>query len=213
MKGLLLKEFYCSKYIKRSVLIFLLFGLVYSFSMKDGGNYLTVVLGLITMMSVMNSFTYDEYYHWNRYAMGLPVKRSVLVASKYVYALIIWSACLALNLIIAAAMFLLQRFGHDSPNIFEQFFLSFGITSSLLMGIAIILPLLFRFDLEKIRLLCGFLMMAPIGLVVLGLVFLSKMFDSTFATILTALAMFILSILTSLASFQLSLHFFKKKEY
>ena len=83
MKGLLRKDLYA---LKNTFGILVAFMLVYAVIGYTGNNasMLTAVAAMIVMILPANSISYDEFYHWDRYVLTMPVSRKMVVQSKYV---------------------------------------------------------------------------------------------------------------------------------
>lgn len=158
MKGLLIKDLYGAENYKRSYLILLVFSVGYSLFTKDSGAYLVLMLGIMTMMAVYSSFSYDEYYHWDRFSMALPLKRSTIVASKYVFVMLAWLSTVVLAVIIAVIQLLVFK----NAEKFNAVLISgVGTTTAYVMGILMVIPLVFKLGMEKVRILGILIMMVP----------------------------------------------------
>lgn len=83
MKGLLLKDMRALKstftILAGFMLLYAVFGVV-----SDNSSMFTAVLAIIIMMLPANSISYDEFYHWDRYVLTMPVSRKMVVQSKYI---------------------------------------------------------------------------------------------------------------------------------
>ena len=74
MKGLLRKELLA---LKSTFSILVIFVLVYAIIgvMGDNSSMVSGVLAVILMMLPANSISYDEFYHWDKYALTMPISR------------------------------------------------------------------------------------------------------------------------------------------
>lgn len=91
MKGLLRKELLA---LKSTFSILVIFVLVYAIIgvMGDNSSMVSGVLAVILMMLPANSISYDEFYHWDKYALTMPISRQKIVQSKYLLCfLLVWS--------------------------------------------------------------------------------------------------------------------------
>ena len=88
MKGLLRKDLYMMKNTFGTLAAFML---VYAVIGYYGANasMLSAILAIIIMMLPANSISYDEFYHWDRYVLTMPVSRRMVVRSKYVLCLLL----------------------------------------------------------------------------------------------------------------------------
>ncbi len=145
MKGLLLKDFYqLTKYCRA----YLAVALVFAAAAAVNNNMFFLVYPMI-MVSVIpiNLISYDEKSKWNLYAGALPYSRRQLVSVKYVIALVVF--CAAFLLLAAAQTFAMYRSG----NVDWQSW-SMAMAAMTLLGMispCIILPIVFRFGVEKGR--------------------------------------------------------------
>ena len=89
MRGMILKDFYLLKEMKKVLMLFLLFSFVMLAVSKpgEGENF---VLGYINIMAVslgLNVFAYDDYNNGRMFLMTLPVTRREYVREKYVFSM------------------------------------------------------------------------------------------------------------------------------
>lgn len=89
MRGMILKDFYLLKEMKKILMLFLLFSFVMLAVGKpgEGENF---VLGYINIMGVslgLNVFAYDDYNNGRTFLMTLPVTRREYVREKYVFSM------------------------------------------------------------------------------------------------------------------------------
>jgi len=166
MTGLLMKDLLN---LKRTLLgmlgLMAIYGVVFSALMGDASSFLSSMLTVIFITVTVSSFSYDALVRWDRYALSLPVSRRDLVASKYLLAVVL----AAVGAIAAFAMgVIMGLFHHDL--VLEELGLSTVISiGGGLLIVAILLPLIFKFGVEKSR-----LMLIGVALIPLGLVYLLK---------------------------------------
>lgn len=202
MKGLILKDLYNMKKQGRLVLVMIVFYLC--MSLFDGNPELLIgVLSIMMISLTITALAYDERSHWDRYALTMPVSRSDLVLEKYILGSILSVAAFIINTI-----FLLVT-GEGNP--FETFGISAAVMGISLFFLLIILPVLFKFGVEKGRLLMLLIIFIPTGAAML----LSRSGltppGEDFMRILPYLCVAILIIL-AYASVQISLAIYRKKE-
>ena len=143
MKGLILKDLYMVKsYLRAFLILMVAFVLLSTFS-QDNAFFLFYPIILAGSMP-FTLIAYDERSKWNQYCTALPVSRKAIVSARYIIALLFFLAVF----VLAA---LLQPF---SPAFTPE---GYTLTLSLLvvMGLltpTILLPLTFRFGVEKGRL-------------------------------------------------------------
>ncbi len=88
MKGLLRKDLYMMKNTFGTLVAFMLVYAVIGY-FGTNASMLSAVLAIIIMMLPANSISYDEFYHWDRYVLTMPVSRRMVVRSKYVLCLLL----------------------------------------------------------------------------------------------------------------------------
>lgn len=209
MKGLLLKDFYMAcKYCRAYLLIVLVFALVAPFTY---GNNLFMLFYpcILASMVPVNLLAYEAQCKWEQFAGTLPYSRCQLVSGKYLTGLI--SAGLVLVLSgIAQIVGMLAQGGFQAG---EFFSLMAALALTACVVPAITLPLIFKFGVEKGRivylvmvgLLCGISAFASIALP-----------DDVFAQAASFTPAMPLAVLTAVGlyalSWFLSIRFYGKRE-
>lgn len=158
MKGLILKDFINLK--AQSKVMLALFGFYFVLGVA-GGNWemLSFILTLLTVMLPITSLAYDERSKWDRYALTLPISRQDLVFSKYFLGLTFAGFTFALNLI-------LRRFA-GAEAFGDALTFSLGLFGVGLLILAILLPLNFKFGVEKSRLLMMVVFFLPVAAIMI----------------------------------------------
>ena len=149
MKGLLRKDLYMMKNTFGTLVAFML---VYAVIGYYGANasMLSAILAIIIMMLPANSISYDEFYHWDRYVLTMPVSRRMVVQSKYVLCL----------LLVLFAMLVGILFSLLLGESWENALLSNGFVALLALLMTVLsLPAMLKWGAQKGRLimvlLCG----------------------------------------------------------
>ncbi|MBQ9346195.1 MAG: ABC-2 transporter permease [Oscillibacter sp.] len=145
MKGLLLKDWYL---LRKAVVTYVVITLAFQ-AMPASGGILTVLYAATLPAS---AFAYDDRSRWGDLAAMLPCSVRDIVLSRY---LLGWGGCLFFNLTALAGQAL---FAALLPNYLEsRLFTGFpGFITTLsvsLLFLAMTLPLNFRFDTEKSRII------------------------------------------------------------
>ena len=148
MKGLILKDLYMAKSHLR-FFILLIFGFVLLATFSSENTFFLFYPAILAGTVPFSLLAYDEQSKWNQYCATLPVSRKTIVSARYVTACIFFFPVL---LLIA----LLQPF---SPSFHAE---SYVLNLSLLivMGLltpTVLLPLTFRFGVDKGRLFYYFI--------------------------------------------------------
>jgi hypothetical protein len=212
MIGLLIKDIYSlKKNLLLSFVILAIYGGLMSINSKDG-SFIVMYFMLISSMSGISSFAYDDLAKWNAYSLTMPITRKDIVNAKY-----------ALNILLTGAGFLLSLLAilltettYHSKNIQTYYFLFGGLCVALLINF-IVTPVIFKIGAEKGRII----LFAIFGIPTILFVALSKsnLFSfpdkATIDRILSALPYFAAAttLLVGYISYQISIKILQKKEF
>ncbi len=146
MKGLLLKDILMLKSYAKTigvlVVVYLASGIAW-----DNVYFFAGMSGILGVMMVMSSFSYDHYAKWDQYGASLPVTRSEIVGAKYLLALVMTG----LGAVVTALMyivFILARKG-DFATLLPT---TIGTAVSGAFLVSVLLPCIYKFGVEKARL-------------------------------------------------------------
>ncbi|NLM25618.1 MAG: ABC-2 transporter permease [Firmicutes bacterium] len=165
MKGLLLKDFYALRKQGRVIFALSIFYLILGLSSGNIGMFGTMIT-LLSAMLPITTMSYDEYHKWDRYALAMPVSRKTIVLSKYCLGII---CSLAASLLVLLVNLLMSLTNDLSLILILQSNLVFIVVANLFL--AIVLPIIFKFGIEKGRMI----MLMVIALPTLGLILLGKL--------------------------------------
>lgn len=211
MKGLLLKDFCILKKQMKLMVVFVIFYAIWAVAAKMPTMMGTMVI-LLSIMMPISSMSYDEAGQWYRYAFSLPIPRRTLVLSKYVLGFLVSLGGLVVsaigNIIILALT--------NGENALESWLAIIGFLELGVIFLSIIIPILFKYGVEKGRLLIVVIAVIPSLLVALlgstlktsGTLMPSAEF---LQAILYSSPLFTLAIF--LISFRISVGICRKKEY
>lgn len=148
MKALILKDLYQVKAYCRSLLLLVgLFSLGVPFS---GGNIFFCIYPVVMMSMIpMTLLAYDERTKWSSYCAALPFRRSQIVSGKYVLSLLLTLPTMLLVLALSALH--IADSGSGQWDFLSVLFVSLLVLATL--SISLCMPFLFRFGVEKGRLL------------------------------------------------------------
>lgn len=159
MKGLLLKDLLSLK--KQGKFLGLLFVFYLVMALNSDNPYLFLsIVSIMTVMLTMTSMAYDERSHWERYALTMPLARNTIVFSKYILALILVIGADFLSFLLLMLM--------KKTDFIESILYTFAMMGASLIFISLILPILFRYGVEKGRLLMMAILFTPTIIIVLG---------------------------------------------
>lgn len=214
MKGLIKKEIYALGVYKRSFLLILAFGLLFTWTMNAGSFYLPIMCLVILLSNILTCFTTDEAAKWDRYVIAMPLSRLKIVLARY----IVYFGMTILFMLIAFALDSAISLLKNSPIIIaEQLSACGGITLLALLLGALVIPICYKLGAEKARFVVTIVYILPFVALVLFThrieEFLLK--ANLSAQILTLLA--ILGVVVALAAYFLSAvissKIYAKKEY
>lgn len=158
MRGLLIKDFINLKAQSRVMLVVFAFYVIMGIV---GGNreMFSFVMIFLMIMLPITAMAYDERSKWDKYALTMPVSRQDLVISKYLLGLILAGTAFLLNIVLQLLA--------GAESIGEVLPLSLGILGFALLVMAILLPLNFKFGVEKGRLLMMMVLFLPAAVIMI----------------------------------------------
>ena len=162
MKALLLKDFFLLQRMMRIVLILAVLYVVL-FLLTGATDALPFVLVIFAVSFPVSTFSYDEADKWDRYTLSGPLHRRDIVRAKYVFALLLMAAALALSLLSMGAF---SFFMPVRP--LGEILIMLGLEICIgLLGISILLPFIYKLGAEKGRQLMVAVLMIPVFAIVL----------------------------------------------
>ncbi|MCI8335869.1 MAG: ABC-2 transporter permease [Peptococcaceae bacterium] len=157
MKGLILKDFYTMARYGKTMLALIGFYMVLAF-LGQPASFVSAMMSFLCAMLVLSSFSYDEYGKWNKYCLSLPVSRRQIVGGKYLFALIMLVIGLALGILGGYFLSLTQDISFAE----EVLPSCLGGAVAALFMLAVLLPLMYRFGVEKGRILMLAVCLLPV---------------------------------------------------
>ena len=209
MIGLLLKDLYSLRQYGKTLGFMLVFFAVISAGLDNPATFFEGFIILMSMMITITSFSYDDLAKWNRYALSLPVARKEIVGAKYVLSIVLCLAGTVMSFLISSLE--LQISPVPGFGMKEHLFSLVVIVSIAFFFTGILLPLTFRFGVEKSRLLMFGVFAAPTAAVIAlskaGIPLPSETSFMAFAKLLP-----FLMIILYLLSYVLAVRIFSAKE-
>lgn len=193
------------------MVVFVIFYAIWTVAAKMPTMMGTMVI-LLSIMMPISSMSYDEAGQWYRYAFSLPIPRRTLVLSKYVLGFLVSLGGLVVsaigNIIILALT--------NGENALESWLTIIGFLELGVIFLSIIIPILFKYGVEKGRLFIVVIAVIPSLLVaLLGSTLKTSGTLMPSAELLQAILysspLFTLAIF--LISFRISVGICRKKEY
>ncbi len=162
MKGLIIKDILNIKNYVRSILLIIGFYGIFAFTINDAGFIGGMIVLLMTMISV-SSFSYDDLAKWDKYALSLPISRKDMVISKYLLSIIFIVLGAVLSFVI---VFVISNI-KNSVNLWELLLGTYSSSAVAIIFISVLMPLLYKFGVEKSRVMIIAVFAIPTFLVVL----------------------------------------------
>ena len=157
MKGLLLKDLVNLKQQTKIYIVVIGIWLAIALTSKDG-SFLGGMICVLSVMLPITTLSYDEKAKWDKYALSMPVSRKQVVVSKYILAL-------ALSFIGCFISFSFNLF--ITKDAYQSIIMSSMFWAFSIVAFCIILPLIYKFGVEKGRAMILIVFLAPTVLVIL----------------------------------------------
>ena len=207
MKALLLKDIFSLRRQFRVLLCIIGLYTFLSILQKNIG-FLTAMITLLSVMLPITAQAYDETSSWEKYALSMPITRKQLVGSKYLLGFLAGFVGTVFSIFLHCIVSLPQHLASFS----EIMLTSFLALEAGLLFLSILFPILFRFGVEKGRILMAGIVFLPFIIVLLmgksGISFPALSHFSLFFSLSPCL----IGLLFGL-SFWISLHIYGKKEF
>ncbi len=169
MKGQLLKDFLNIKDIyKSNLLMIVLFAGIGVYTKNIF--YIAFMLLFMGLNMTLSTLSFDQYTKWMQYAIAMPVNRKNIVKAKYAFAGII----LLIGNIFSLTISYFAIYLRSNMEFTEILFSHLGGTVFVLFAIAILLPITFKYGIEKARTAIMAVGLIPAMLVFLVVKFLPK---------------------------------------
>ena len=210
MMGLVRKDFYLAAVLARSYLIVAAIFLVLSLAGIYEFSFLSSFMSLLCIMLPVNVFSYDEQAKWDRFAAALPGGRRAVVQARYVFTLIVSVGAVVLGGAVGAAACLLHP--TEGETLWEMVLsTAFGGSIGILLN-AVMLPLMFKFGVQKGRLYLALVLAILFGAFLGGVAALASAVQEPSVLILPLAAIPAAGLLALVPSYLLSLRVFRKKD-
>ena len=210
MMGLVKKDFYLAAGLARSYLIVAAIFLVLSLAGIYEFSFLSSFMSLLCIMLPVNVFSYDEQAKWDKYAAALPGGRRAVVQARYVFTLIVSVGAVVLGGAVGAAACLLDP--TEGETLWEMVLSTAAGGSVGILLNAVMLPLMFKFGVQKGRLYLALVLAILFGAFLGGVAALASAVQEPSALILPLAAIPVAGLLALVPSYLLSLRVFRKKD-
>ncbi|HJC40359.1 MAG TPA: ABC-2 transporter permease [Candidatus Intestinimonas pullistercoris] len=210
MMGLVKKDFYLAAGLARSYLIVAAIFLVLSLAGIYEFSFLSSFMSLLCIMLPVNVFSYDEQAKWDKYAAALPGGRRAVVQARYVFTLIVSAGAVVLGGAVGAAACLLDPTAGET--LWEMVLSTAAGGSVGILLNAVMLPLMFKFGVQKGRLYLALVLAILFGAFLGGVAALASAVQEPSVLILPLAAIPAAGLLALVPSYFLSLRIFRKKD-
>jgi putative exporter of polyketide antibiotics len=207
MKGLILKDLYAIKKQSKVLMILLMFYLVYSI-MIENVSMLGSMMAVICAVMPVTTMSYDERCKWEKYALSMPVTRKMVVLSKYFLGIVL--NLLSMLIIVPLGIFITSS--TDGMKLKDSLLTILIIAAVSMLFLSFILPILFKFGVEKGRFLMMLIIFLPAAIVLLLSRLHVKMPEGISLRMLGYLLPLVV-ILVLLLSIVMSLRIYNNKEF
>ncbi len=157
MKGLLIKDLINLKKQGMIIGVLILFYAVLGFWTHDS-SMIGAIMAVLAAKMPITAMAYDEKAKWDKYALSMPVSRRDIVLEKFL-----------LGVLFSVAVFLVNiafnLFVNNGESLKEMVLISGGLSALALVYMSLVMPILFRFGVEKGRLLMMILLFGATGLI------------------------------------------------
>lgn len=214
MKGLILKDLLnLRKNLKTTIIICLFYTFIFS---TLNPAFLSSMITILFAMQILTTFSYDDYSKWNVYALSLPISKKQLVLSKYVlnFSFVIGGGIFSFILASLISLFKGSLLTND------LLASTIGSTGIMLLMTLILIPLIFKYGVERSRImLLGIFAIPTILILIIGKILsltgISFPSDEQLNAMLPAIAVIsiIVLILGTYMSYLTSVKIITKKEY
>ncbi|WMJ85716.1 ABC-2 transporter permease [Anaerocolumna sp. MB42-C2] len=171
MAGLFIKDLYnIRKYVKQIGLTVILFAF-FAINLKSP-SYLVGMIVMMSSMLVITTMSYDDIAKWDKYALTMPIVRKDIVLSKYIFLFFTVVTGTVISGIAAMIMSVVMKIQNPMDNLLSSGF----IALIAIFMFSILLPILFKYGVEKARIMMFAVFAIPF-LAVVGLVKLLERFN------------------------------------
>lgn len=162
MKGLLLKDLFTLRKQGKVYLLLLAFYLFYTILTKNV-SMMSSMIAMLCAIAPITTLAYDENCKWDRYALSMPISRKMIVLSKYVFGILL----ILISMVIVAPLSMMVVTYTREMELKPAIMIVLAVNGIAILFISILLPLLFKFGVEKGRLLMFVIFFIPLAFVYL----------------------------------------------
>lgn len=158
MRGLIIKDLVNLKAQARVMLVLVVFYVFIAITSENTA-ILGGIIAVLAAMLPITAMAYDEKAKWDKYALSMPLTRTDLVLSKYIlglgFSMVAFLVNIAFNLVL----------GFVATN--EILILCSALLGASILFISLVLPVMFKYGVEKGRIVMMILIFSPTAAVML----------------------------------------------
>jgi len=158
MKGLLLKDIINLKSQGKVMAALLMFYIFLALSSNNNAMFGGIV-SVIAAILPITALSFDEKARWDKYALSMPVSRTDMVISKYLLGFLLLGCAFLINMLF--------NIFASTDTIKEVFILAYILLAIGLVFLSLVLPILFKFGVEKGRLFILVILFLPTAAVII----------------------------------------------
>lgn len=203
MKGLILNDLFSIRRLLKTIAIVYLIFMV-AWGVAGQPQTAAMMLGIMSVSYMVNVFSYDEFYHWEKYQKVIPLSARQVVLARYLTFGITSLATLVLGLVYLLVM---------QVPLFEIGVVLMGTVAMQIYSMAVIVPISYKLGVTKGRMLQLLVMLVPAGIFIGMITILNQEFSKFSIGIeLIFGGIFLVLLLGLLLSIRISIRIVRKKE-
>lgn len=209
MLGLIKKDLLV---VKSNLKMFAILLIAFVFMALNGSFEIAFFLPFMCIMVFVSTFSYDDFNHWNTYAITLPCGRKTIVKSKYVASLILTILFVILGGLLSYMILEIK----GEAKIGEIVSSLLGSILSVSLILSVMYPLNFKYGSEKGRMMMFSGMILVAIILAIGSNYTKFQVDFSMFQIVEQYEVILIPMLSLLlveASYLLSKHIYLKKEF
>lgn len=203
MKGFLLNDLFSIRQLLKSIaIVYLVFMVAWSAVGKP--QMPALMLGIMSISYMGNLFSYDEFYHWEKYQRVIPLSVRQVVLARYLS----FGIAALVTLVLGLMYLLVMR-----VPLYEIGVILMGTAAMQMYTISVTVPIYYKLGVAKSRLIQLLVMLIPAGIFMGMITVLRKEFSEfTVGVELILGGVFLVLLIGILLSVRISIRIVRKKE-
>lgn len=203
MKGFLLNDLFSIRRLLKSIaIVYLVFMVAWGAVGKP--QMAALMLGIMSISYMGNLFSYDEFYHWEKYQRVIPLSVRQVVLARYLS----FGIAALVTLVLGQMYLLVMR-----VPLYEIGVILIGTAAMQMYTISVTVPIYYKLGVAKSRLIQLLVMLIPIGIFMGMITVLRKEFSEfTIGVELILGGVFLVLLIGILLSVRISIRIVRKKE-